>query len=164
MWWKSSAILLLLSIALTVPADGNLAISETAQLNVSAASAWARVRDFNAMHKWHPAVAGTEILEGENNAVGAVRLLTLQDGGTIKEKLTAWDDAAMSFSYVILEGVLPVQSYSATLVIEKLTDNTCKIIWSSSFSAGAGADDRKATDTIRGIYIDGLNNLAQILK
>ena len=35
-----------------------------------------------------------------------MRLLTLGDGGTIKEELMAYDDAGMNYTYKILGGVL----------------------------------------------------------
>jgi len=148
---------------LAVQAEGNLAITKTAQINAPATAVWSKLREFNAFNKWHPAVVKDEIIEGENNTVGAVRLLTLGDGGTVKEKLLEWDDAGMSLKYSILEGVLPVRDYVSTLKVESLTDKTSKVTWTGSFSAGAGADDKKATDTIRGIYEDGLENLLQIM-
>ena len=61
-------------------------------INASAGKVWKAVKDFNALNTWHPAVAKDDIVEGTNNTVGAVRLLTLKDGGTIKEKLLAFND------------------------------------------------------------------------
>ena len=69
------------------------------------------------MNSWHPAVAKDEIVEGENNTAGAVRLLTLKDGGTIKEKLLSFDDAGRTFRYSIVEGVLPVSDYTSTFTV-----------------------------------------------
>ena len=158
-------IFMVLVLALCVPAvqaEGNLAITVTMQVNAPAPAVWSKIRDFNAMNTWHPAVAKDEIIEGENNMIGAVRLLTLGDGGTIKEKLLAWDDAGMSLTYNILEGVLPVRNYVSTLKVEPLPDKTCKVIWSGSFSAAPGTEDRKASGIISGIYDEGLVNLKKI--
>ncbi len=62
-------------------------------------------KDFNGLNTWHPALASDEIVEGKNNMVGAVRVLTLKGGGTIKEKLLAYDAKGRSFKYAIVEGV-----------------------------------------------------------
>ena len=145
-------------------AEGNLAITKTAQINAPASAVWSKIRDFNALNGWHPAVISDEIIEGENNTVGAIRLLTLVDGGTIKEKLLAWDDAGMSLTYNILEGVLPVSNYVSTLKVETLTDKSSKVTWSGSFNAAAGADNKKASDTISGIYEDGMDQLLKIMS
>ncbi|MGH8120339.1 MAG: SRPBCC family protein [Gammaproteobacteria bacterium] len=146
----------------SVQAEGNLAITVTMQINAPAPLVWSKIRDFNALNTWHPAVANDEIMEGENNVVGAVRLLTLGDGGTIKEKLLAWDDAGMSLTYNILEGVLPVRNYVSTLKVESLPDKNCKVIWAGSFSAAPGTEDRKASGIISSFYDEGLVNLKKI--
>ena len=145
-------------------AEGNLAITKTVQIDAPASAVWAKIRDFNSLNGWHPAVIRDEIVEGENNTVGTVRLLTLGDGGTIREKLLIWDDAGMNLTYNIIEGVLPVRDYVATLKVERLTDKSSKVTWSGSFSASAGADVQKASDTIRGIYDAGLDNLSKMMS
>jgi len=65
-------------------------------------------------------LASDEIVEGTNNTVGAVRLLTLKGGGTIKEKLLAYDDAGHSFKYSILEGAVPFSHYTSTFIVKSL--------------------------------------------
>jgi mxaD protein len=65
------------------------------------------INDFDDLNEWRSVVAGPEMIKrGEYNRSGAVRLLTLGDGGTIKEELMAYDDAGMSYTYKILGGVL----------------------------------------------------------
>ncbi len=144
-------------------AAGNISVSQTIAIEAPVATVWAKVKDFNALHTWHPAVATTEILEGENNKVGAVRRLTLHDGGTINEELLEWNEAGMTFSYNIFESVLPVSDYEATLTVTPITDNSTKVMWSASFNAGKGADDETARVTINGIFDTGLINLQKIL-
>lgn len=145
-------------------AAGNISVSKTIGVDATAATVWAKVKDFNALNTWHPAVAKDEILEGENNKPGAVRRLTLQDGGTINEELLSWNEGMMTFSYKIFESVLPVSDYEATLTVEATSNTSSKIIWSASFNAGKGADDQTARNTISGIFDAGLENLVQILS
>jgi len=149
---------------MNVLAAGNISVSKTIGIDAPAAVVWDKVKDFNALNIWHPAVAKTDILAGENNKVGAVRLLTLNDGGTIEEDLTAWDDTGMTFSYIIVESVLPVSDYEATLTVEATSNTSTKVTWSASFNAGKGADDQTARDTISGIFDAGFENLVQILS
>lgn len=144
-------------------AAGNISISKTIAIDAPAEEVWAKVKDFNALNTWHPAVAKVDILRGENNKVGATRLLTLNDGGTIEEDLLAWDETTMTYTYNIILSVLPVSDYEATLTVEPITDTSTKIIWSASFNAGKGADDDTARNTISGIFDAGLGNLTKIL-
>ena len=159
----STSLLLMLS-SITTFAAGNLSVTKSITIDSPSELVWAKIKDFNALNSWHPAVVSDEIIEGDNNQPGAVRLLTLGDGGTIKEKLLAWDDAGMSYSYAILEGVLPVSNYESTLSVRALSDTSSDVTWTGSFNAGGGKDDKTAFDTISGVYEAGLENLAKMMN
>ena len=94
--------------------------------------------------------------------MGAVRLLTLKDGGTIKEKLLAFTDAARTFRYAILEGVFPVSDYTSTLTVDSAGKGKATVTWSGRFqrkntgaSPADNENDKAATDTITGVYQAG---------
>jgi mxaD protein len=148
-----------------------LTVSKTVSIDAPAAKIWHTVRDFNALNTWHPAVATDEIVEGKNNAVGAVRLLTLKGGGTIKEKLLAFDPAGRSFKYAILEGVLPVSDYTSSLTVKSAGKNKSSVTWSGHFKRKNVGDnpadnenDKTAKDTISGVYQAGLDNLKKMAE
>ena len=69
----------------------------------SADAVWAHVRDFTSLATWHPAIAALELTSGSGAEVGAVRKLTLGDGGIVIERLLALDDAARCHTYEFLE-------------------------------------------------------------
>ena len=141
-----------------------LDVSKSVSIDAPLATVWAKVKDFDKLNTWHPAVAKDEIVEGKTNEVGAVRLLTLGDGGTVKEKLTAFDDAGHSFGYTIVEGVLPVAEYNSKLVVAADGDKKSTVTWSGSFKRAEKADDKTATDTITSVYTTGLDNLKKVLE
>jgi mxaD protein len=97
--------------------------------------------------------------------------LTLQDGGTIKETLTAYNDIAMTYSYVINEGVLPVSHYASTIQVRSLDASTSEVVWKGSFnrkdlsaSPAKGQDDEAASNTIHAVYRGGLDNIEKVIK
>jgi mxaD protein len=148
-----------------------LHVSKTTTIAAPIATVWDASKNFNGLNGWHPAVATDEIVEGSNNTVGAVRLLTLKGGGTIKEKLLSFDPAAHSFKYAILEGVLPVSGYTSTFVLKSLGADKTSVTWSGSFKRkdlseppAAGANDQTALDAISGVYQSGLDNLKKMLE
>src|SRR3984885_10136644 len=145
--------------------------SKTVTIDASAGTVWHAVRDFNALNTWHPAVATDEIVEGTNNKAGAVRLLTLKGGGTIKEKLLAFDAAGRSFKYAILEGVLPVSDYTSTFSVKSAGKNQSSVTWTGHFKRKNVGDnpadnenDKTARDTMGGVYQGGLDNLKKIVE
>ena len=145
--------------------------SKTVSIDAPAAKVWDAVKDFNALNSWHPAVATDEIVEGKNNVAGAVRLLTLKGGGTIKEKLLSYDSAGRSFKYAIVDGVIPVSSYQSTFIVKSSGDNQSSVTWSGHFKRKNVGDnpadnenDKAAKDTINGVYQSGLDNLKKMLE
>ena len=161
----------MLACGYTWAAAPQLSTSKSITIDASATKVWNMVKDFNALNTWHPAVATDEIVEGKNNAVGAVRLLTLKGGGTIKEKLLAFNPAGRSFKYSIVEGVLPVSAYTSTLVVKSAGKNKSSVTWSGRFKRKNVGDnpaekenDKTAVDTIGGVYQGGLENLKKIAE
>src|ERR1700722_11537859 len=104
--------------------------SKTVDFDASASKVWNATKDFDGLAKWHPALASDEIVEGTNNTVGAVRVLTLKGGGTLKEKLLAFSDANRSFKYTTVESVLPVSDYTSTFAVKALGKGKSSITWS----------------------------------
>jgi mxaD protein len=157
--------------AYTQAAAPRLNVSKTAEINASADKVWQTAKDFNGLHTWHPAVAADEIVEGKNDTVGAVRLLTLKGGGTIKEKLLVYNPAGRSFKYAIVEGVLPVSDYTATFSVKPVGKDKSSVTWTGHFkrkdvreNPGDKENDKTAVDTVSGVYQSGLDNLKKIVE
>ena len=152
-------------------AASTLKVSKEVTINASADKVWTQVKNFDGLNTWHPAVAKDEIVAGKNNEVGAERLLTLKDGGTIKEKLLAYDAKAHSFKYSILEGVLPVSDYTSTLSVKSAGKDKSTVTWSGWFkrkntgaNPAANENDETATKTMESVYQGGLDNLKKLME
>lgn len=116
---------------------------------------WAQFGGWCALKDWHPAVASCE----ESTEDGAkVRVLTLKDGGKIKEKLL--DEKPNFYRYEILESPLPVKNYQAQFALTPDDDDEDEInfAWSATFDAN-GKTNKEAHDVIDGIFKAGLDNI-----
>jgi mxaD protein len=160
-----------LACGYALAAAPRLTTSKTITIDASATKVWHAAKDFNGLNTWHPGVATDEIVEGKNNTVGAVRLLTLKGGGTIKEKLLIFNSAGHSFKYSIVEGVIPVSDYTSTFVVKSIGKNKSSVTWSGRFKRKNVGDnpadnenDKTAVDTIGGVYQAGLDNLKKIAE
>jgi mxaD protein len=147
-----------------------LHVKKSVTIAAPADKVWDAVKDFNALNTWHPALASDEIVSGTNNVPGAVRLLTLKGGGTIKEKLLEFDATGHRFRYSIVEGVIPVTHYTSTLVVTSLANDKTLVTWSGRFkrknlgdTPADNENDAAATDAISGVYQSGLDNLKKIV-
>lgn len=123
----------------------------------SAASVWAAVGDFCGIAKWHPAVAKCVLSEKDGKTF---RELTLGDGGKIFEEQVSFDAAKMTYTYKILESVLPVSNYQSTLSVVANGDGST-VSWGGTFDAKEGSTDEDAVKTMTGVYTAGVEALAK---
>lgn len=104
-------------------------------INAPAARVWERVRDFNALPRWHPRIRESRIENGEpSDKVGCIRDFRLQNGDRIREKLLGLSDHDLFCTYAILESPMPIENYVATLRLTPVTDGERTFIeWSADF-------------------------------
>jgi Polyketide cyclase / dehydrase and lipid transport len=125
-------------------------------IDASADSVWSRIRDFNALPLWHPAIADSRIENNEpSDRIGCVRHFHTRDGGMIREKLLALSDFDYSCVYEILESPMGVENYIATLKLTPITDgNRAFAEWSVEFDCAEGRE-RELSDLIGGGVFQG---------
>lgn len=162
---------LFLSSSYASAAASWLHVAQSVEINAPAGKVWKTVESFDALNTWHPAIAKDEIVAGTNDNAGAVRLLTLKDGGTIKEKLLSFSPKTRSYRYEILEGVLPVSSYTSIVSVKSTGKGRSTITWSGKFkrkdtgdSPADNANDKTAVDTITSVYQGGLQNVKKMAE
>ena len=84
---------------------------------------WKRIRDFNGLPTWHPAIRESQIEGGEpSDKIGCIRDFYLQNGDRIREKLLGLSDYDMFCTYSILESPMALENYVATIRLTPITD------------------------------------------
>ncbi|MCG0283509.1 SRPBCC family protein [Streptomyces sp. PSAA01] len=135
--------------------------STTATLDVSVPPerVWQLIGGFDALPDWLPYISESVAAEG-----GRVRHLRNEEGGVIVERLVAFDDAARSYSYAILEAPFPVTDYLSTLRVREVPGrpDASRVEWSGTFTP-TGVSDDEAVALFHGIYADGLAALRNTL-
>ena len=110
-------------------------------IDAPAAKVWEKVRDFNALPRWHPRIRESRIENGEpSDKVGCVRDFRLQNGDRLREKLLGLSDYDMFCTYSILESPMPLTDYIATLRLTPISDGDRTFIeWTAEFDCAAEA-------------------------
>lgn len=155
----TSVALLGIFSAASVFAGQKLTVDESITLSAKPAEVWKVVGNYGKLEGWHPVVAKTEITQGTNNKVGAVRAIETKDGAKIVEKLLNYDARKMSMSYKFIESPLPVTDYKSTLSVVAAGEGS-KVVWKGSFKAN-GVEDAKAREIFIGIYKAGFEGLSK---
>ena len=122
---------------------------------------WERIRDFNAMPKWHPGIADSRI-EGNQPAdkVGCIRNFHTRDGGQIRERLLALSDYEYTCSYAILESPMGVENYVATLRLTPVTDGDQTFMeWTAEFDCAPERENELVSNIGTGVFQGGFDAL-----
>ncbi|MDP1665955.1 MAG: SRPBCC family protein [Methylobacter sp.] len=156
---------------------------EKITINAPAEKVWALIKDFGDM-SWHPDIFNTTITGG--NTKGAVRVLTLKDGGTITEELKKYDDKKMSYAYKITEmsssktithagaeekvPALPVNDYAASIELADKGGKT-EVIWKAGYyraymnnNPPEEMNEEAANTAVKAVLETGLLNLKKLAE
>jgi Polyketide cyclase / dehydrase and lipid transport len=130
-------------------------------INAPAAKVWARVRDFNGLPNWHPAIADSRIENGEPaDKVGCIRNFTLRTGDKLREQLLGLSDYDMVCTYSILDSPMPLTDYVATLRLTPITDEDRTFIeWSADFECAPDKENDLVTGIGTNVFQGGFDAL-----
>lgn len=124
-------------------------------INTSANKVWELVSDFGGLDNFVEAVTKCSI---DGQGVGAVRTLTLQDGGVVKEKLESRNDEKRVLKYSIVESPMPIKNYKGRMEVNRLSETTSEFTWSSTFDAEEGTE-KEMKQALAGLYSVGVEGL-----
>ncbi len=172
---------LLVALALPAAAKSALAqgptrqrVSQTVDIARSPDEVWAIIKDFDAIARWHPAVASSPADKG--NEVGSKRTLTLRAPGDpgFEEELTKYDAAGRSYGYRIEKvdpKVLPVNTYTATIEVRANPAGGSTVEWRAAFYRGymlndppPELNDAASAKAVTGVFRAGLDNIKAIAE
>ncbi|MEP9398918.1 zinc-binding dehydrogenase [Mesorhizobium sp. KR2-14] len=127
---------------------------------------WRVLRDFNGHDRWHPAIASSEIENGEPvDAVGSVRRFRLADGGELREQLLSLSDKDFRLTYCLLESPLPLMGYVASIRLKPVTDGDRTFWeWRSDFHPPANRREELVRLVTDGIYRAGFAAIRKLLR
>ena len=122
---------------------------------------WTRVRDFNGLPNWHPAIAESRIENGEPaDKVGCIRNFSLRNGDRLREQLLGLSDFDMFCTYSILDSPMPLTNYVATLRLTPITDQDRTFIeWSADFDCAPDKEGELLSNIGGGVFQGGFDAL-----
>ena len=133
-------------------------------VNARSDRVWTRVRDFNGLPNWHPAIAESRIEGGEPaDRIGCVRDFSLRNGDRIREKLLGLSDFDMFCTYAILESPMGVENYVATLRLTPVTDGDKTFLeWSAEFDCAPERETELVNSIGSGVFQGGFDALKRV--
>lgn len=117
-------------------------VDEKITIEAEPAAVWAVVGQFGAIANWHPGIKSVTATGG--NTVGGERIITLQNGASLKESLDEFDASSLKYSYRMFDPnleALPVSSYSMTLSVHPAGGGGSEVEWYGRLYRGDTGND-----------------------
>ena len=171
-WLRPMLLLAVLSAAaVSAAAHGptRQKVVEKISIDAPADKVWAKIKNFDALKDWHPAVEASPADKG--NAEGSVRQIKIKGGGALVETLESLDDTKMKYTYRAKDGgALPVTNYTSTISVS--ADGAKSIVeWRGAFYRASqrndpppDQNDEAAIKAVTGVYQSGLANLKKLAE
>ncbi|MDE2371290.1 MAG: SRPBCC family protein [Burkholderiales bacterium] len=101
---------------------------------------WALVGGFDALERWHPAVASSKADHG--NDEGSVRDVQFKNGRSLSEKIEGYDGAGMKVRIRAKDGgALPVTNYTSQISVTAADGGGSVVEWRGAFYRGYPRND-----------------------
>ena len=107
---------------------------------------------------WLEEQKSTKFLSQKKYGVGAIRLISFEDGSDVEEHIVEWSPKKC-FSYIAITG-LPLLSYLATILMKKATSGRVKVTWQSCFVSDKKKKEfLEFSEFLSQFYLKSLQNL-----
>ena len=136
-------------------------IKKSVVIKSSVDDVWNHVSKITSL-SWLEGQKSTKFLSAKKRGVGAIRLISFEDGSNVEEHIVGWHPKKY-FSYIAVSG-LPLIAYHATISMNR-ADNGVVVTWESHFSS----KEEKSkliifTKFLSGFYTSSLKNLKNTLE
>ena len=137
---------------------------KTIKINATADKVWRKISNIAGLPSWVLDVKKTAYLSKKRRNVGAIRLITFEDGSKIEEHIVAWKDKEY-FTYIATEG-LPLRAYVATISVRRKTKTSAELTWQSYINSKKMSEKQflEFLAFMGSFYQTSLENLKSILE
>lgn len=125
----------------------------TQTYNISSGLLWEIVNDFYS--DWHPVM--TWCKEEANQ----VRYFEDIEGNQYREQLIDFSNHKKAYSYIMLEGISNLDSYTGLVKVETLSADSSKLTWSAEIKAEQASQIAKGTKAVFEMGLAKLTNIIQ---
>jgi len=99
-------------------------------IKASVETVWKKLSKITKLD-WLEEQKSSKFLSQKKYGVGAIRLISFEDGSDIEEHVVEWS-TKKGFSYIVITG-LPLLAYLATISMKKVSSGRVKVTWQSYF-------------------------------
>lgn len=101
-------------------------LNVTPTIGVESLRAWQAISRIGGLERWFPIIAACTVT---GSGEGAVRHMTLADGGEIQDRIDLIDHAAQTLKYTRFESPFPVRSYQGIVEVRDAGPGKTTLSW-----------------------------------
>lgn len=130
------------------------------KLNIPVDKVWAAIRKIGKLDVWFPIISSCRV-EGEG--AGALRHMTLEGGGDIKDTIEEIDDLNMKLIYLRPISPFPVTYYKGTVEVFKSYDGLAIVAWTIDFESSP-ENSLSVAELVKDAISDGIDGMEKDLQ
>ena len=170
---KKIAVFLLLMPALVFAhGPSRQKVVETLDVNATPDRVWSVISDFCGIKDWHPDV--TDCVSDNGSEPDSIRVITLESGEQIKEKLIKIMPDKYRMQYMMVEpnvNVFPINTHGSSISVTENNSGGSTIEWKGAFyrsfpgpNPPEDQSDAAGHEKLSGLYKAGLQGIKQKLE
>lgn len=148
-------------------------VMQEIEINAPLDKVWSIISDFCSIKDWNPQVTGCEITEGNPEEAGAIRVITLENGQKLKEKLIKLVPEQNKIQYMLTEPnieAFPINTHGSTILLSNEGGKT-KVVWKGAFyrsfpgpNPPPELSDEAGQKALTGFYSAGLEKIKTLAE
>ena len=105
-------------------------VKRSVMIKTNVETVWKKLSKITKL-SWLEEQKSTKFLLQKKYGVGAIRLISFEDGSNVEEHIVWWSPKE-GFAYIAITG-LPLLAYLATISMKKASNGRVKVTWQSYF-------------------------------
>ena len=101
-------------------------------VNAAPSKVWAALADFGSIHRFHPAVKASPIINGLDSGKGAQRTCQMYNGMNVTEEIVEFNEGE-SMTIDVLSGPIPVNDMRGVFRIAEVDDGATRVTVEMSY-------------------------------
>lgn len=144
-------------------------VVEEIEINAEPQKVWEIIADYCSIKDWNPSITACESDNGSQPE--SIRIITLENGEQVKEKLVKYDPESFKIQYMMVEPnpeAMPVNTHGATISVAPGDNGGSVVTWKGAFyrsfpgpNPPPDQTDEAGKKIITDLYKSGLETIKQ---
>lgn len=101
-------------------------------MNEASDKVWAAIADFGGIHRFHPGVKSSPIINGRSSGVGSQRTCKMYNGMSVTEEIVEFHEGE-SMTVDVTKGALPVKNMQAVFRVFEVAEGVTRVTVEMSY-------------------------------